>query len=293
MRLSTIIRRNNILGSTSPELQLPPEPIKQCKSRAKSKSVSPVSTREPSTVMIQKHHHHHHHHHHRHHRHKPSTSSSNTSGDIRLTTRATANIHRKAQEHTIVSSTINITDRVTLVVDETRFVIDPQLFRAHPNTMLGRMFSSSWETTLISNERGEYELAKGISSTIFRALLVNNDHIDLRRNIKTTDRLLLLLFFKDFYSVGTIRCPPCVSIQDLREACDYFLIPFDQLTIQCQDLCGLLHELSNDGAKRQFEVFLEKTIFPILVESAQVKSRCSLADSRCSLSSVVIVNVKS
>ena len=67
-----------------------------------------------------------------------------------------------------------------------------------------------------------------------------------------------------------IRCPPSVSIQDLREACDYFLIPFDQLTIQCQDLCGLLHELSNDGAKKQFEMFLENDIYPVLVESAQV-----------------------
>lgn len=31
-------------------------------------------------------------------------------------------------------------DRVTLVVDNTRFVVDPALFIAHPNTMLGRMF---------------------------------------------------------------------------------------------------------------------------------------------------------
>ena len=68
--------------------------------------------------------------------------------------------------------TTNNSDRVTLVVDETRFVIDPQLFRAHPNTMLGRMFSTSWETSLVPNERGEYEVANGISSTIFRALLV-------------------------------------------------------------------------------------------------------------------------
>ena len=28
-----------------------------------------------------------------------------------------------------------------------------------------------------------------------------------------------------------------VNIQDMREACDYFLIPFNQSTIQCQDLC--------------------------------------------------------
>ena len=60
-----------------------------------------------------------------------------------------------------------------MVVDETRFVIDPQLFRAHTNTMLGRMFSTSWETSLVPNERGEYEIANGISATIFRSLLVN------------------------------------------------------------------------------------------------------------------------
>ena len=29
-------------------------------------------------------------------------------------------------------------ERITLLVDETRFVVDPDLFRAHPNTMLGR-----------------------------------------------------------------------------------------------------------------------------------------------------------
>lgn len=33
-------------------------------------------------------------------------------------------------------------DRITLVVDNTRFIVDPAQFTAHPNTMLGRMFSS-------------------------------------------------------------------------------------------------------------------------------------------------------
>lgn len=33
-------------------------------------------------------------------------------------------------------------ERITLVVDNTRFVVDPAQFTAHPNTMLGRMFSS-------------------------------------------------------------------------------------------------------------------------------------------------------
>ncbi len=124
---------------------------------------------------------HHHHHHHSRNRHK-TVQSSNVTVDIRHNdeNRPSPNrtiINKKLHEQTIVSSTTAITnsDRVTLVVDETRFVIDPQLFRAHANTMLGRMFSSSWETSLVANERGEYEIANGISATIFRALLVKID----------------------------------------------------------------------------------------------------------------------
>ncbi|VVC97321.1 BTB/POZ domain-containing protein 10 [Leptidea sinapis] len=134
-------------------------------------------------------------------------------------------------------------DRITLVVDNTRFVVDPAQFTAHPNTMLGRMFSSGIEFTH-PNERGEYEVAEGISATVFRAIL-------------------------EYYRGGTIRCPPTVSVQELREACDYLLMPFDANTVRCQNLRGLLHELSNEGARRQFESFLEHLILPLMVESAQ------------------------
>ncbi|XP_026756091.1 BTB/POZ domain-containing protein 10 [Galleria mellonella] len=134
-------------------------------------------------------------------------------------------------------------DRITLVVDNTRFVVDPAQFTAHPNTMLGRMFSSGLEFTH-PNERGEYEVAEGISATVFRAIL-------------------------EYYRGGTIRCPPTVSVQELREACDYLLVPFDANTVRCQNLRGLLHELSNEGARRQFESFLERLILPLMVRSAQ------------------------
>ncbi|KAG8224227.1 hypothetical protein J437_LFUL002683, partial [Ladona fulva] len=100
-------------------------------------------------------------------------------------------------------------DRITLVVDNTRFIVDPALFTAHPNTMLGRMFSSGLEI-VHPNERGEYEVAEGISGTVFRAIL-------------------------EYYKGGVIRCPPAVSVQELREACDYLLIPFDARTIKCQN----------------------------------------------------------
>lgn len=61
-------------------------------------------------------------------------------------------------------------DRITLVVDNTTFSINPSLFTAHPNTMLGRMFSSGMDF-MHPNERGEYEVADGISHTVFRAIL--------------------------------------------------------------------------------------------------------------------------
>jgi len=134
-------------------------------------------------------------------------------------------------------------ERLTLVVDNTRFVVDPNLFIGHPNTMLGRMFTSGMEWAR-PNERGEYDVADGISATIFRAVL-------------------------DFYRSGFIHCPPSVSVQELREACDYLLLPFDAHTVKCKNLRGLLHELSNDGARAQFESFLEELILPVMVNSAQ------------------------
>ena len=33
---------------------------------------------------------------------------------------------------------VRVTDRITLVVDDTRFVVEPDIFRMYPDTMLGR-----------------------------------------------------------------------------------------------------------------------------------------------------------
>lgn len=136
-------------------------------------------------------------------------------------------------------------ERVTLVVENTRFVVDPALFAAHTDTMLGRMFGSSLENNFTRpNERGEYEVAEGISATVFRAVM-------------------------EYYKTGVIRCPPSVSVPELREACDYLLIPFNASTVRCHNLRGLLHELSNEGARQQFEKFLEELILPGMVACAQ------------------------
>ncbi|XP_013055811.2 BTB/POZ domain-containing protein KCTD20 isoform X1 [Anser cygnoides] len=152
-----------------------------------------------------------------------------------------------------LSSSINsqtvTPEKVTLVVDGTRFAVNPQIFTAHPDTMLGRMFGPGREYNFTRpNEKGEYEIAEGISSAVFRTVL-------------------------DYYKTGIINCPDGISIPDLRDTCDYLCINFDFNTIKCQDLSALLHELSNDGAHKQFDSYLEELILPIMVDSARKGER--------------------
>ncbi|XP_048203817.1 BTB/POZ domain-containing protein KCTD20 [Perognathus longimembris pacificus] len=140
-------------------------------------------------------------------------------------------------------------EKVTLLVDGTRFVVNPQIFTAHPDTMLGRMFGPGREYNFTRpNEKGEYEIAEGISATVFRTVL-------------------------DYYKTGIINCPDGISIPDLRDTCDYLCINFDFNTIRCQDLSALLHELSNDGAHKQFDHYLEELIVPIMVGCAKKGER--------------------
>jgi len=129
-------------------------------------------------------------------------------------------------------------EKITLVVDGTRFVVDPGLFTSRPDTMLGRWFTSGFDFP--TNSRGEYELRDGTSASVFTAVM-------------------------EYYRTGVIHCPPHVSVAELRDAADYFLLPFNASTIKCQNLRGLLHELSNDGAQAQFEEFLEELILPQMV----------------------------
>ncbi|XP_035654060.1 BTB/POZ domain-containing protein 10-like isoform X4 [Oncorhynchus keta] len=151
-------------------------------------------------------------------------------------------VYENAKEGT---RTLRTAERVTLIVDNTRFLVDPAIFTAQPNTMLGRMFGSGREYNFTRpNDKGEFEVADGISSTVFRAIL-------------------------DYYKSGIICCPDGIPIPELREACDYLCISFDYSTIKCRDLSALMHELSNDGARRQFEFYLEEMVVPLMVASAQ------------------------
>jgi BTB/POZ domain-containing protein 10 len=130
---------------------------------------------------------------------------------------------------------------VTLIVDGKRFSVNPTIFSKHPNTMLGRMFASQLE--IRPNEQGEYKILSGISSSIFKAVI-------------------------EYYKTGVLPCPTSEPIHEIREACDYLLIPFNERTIRTSNLRDLLHELSNDGAKSQFEYHLEMYIVPLMVGCA-------------------------
>lgn len=65
--------------------------------------------------------------------------------------------------------------RITLVVENTRFIVNSELFVGHSDTMLGRMFGSSNCTSNLirPNEKGEYNVAEGISANVFKAVLVS------------------------------------------------------------------------------------------------------------------------
>ncbi|XP_071943454.1 BTB/POZ domain-containing protein 10-like [Antedon mediterranea] len=140
------------------------------------------------------------------------------------------------------STVEKLPERVTLIVDNTSFVVDPTLFVAQPNTMLGRMFSQNHSFNR-PNEKGEYEVAEGMPAELFSSIL-------------------------QYYKKGMINCPPNIPISELREACDYFLIPFNATTIKCKNLRNLLHEFSNDGASREFENFVEEYLLPQMLQSA-------------------------
>lgn len=40
----------------------------------------------------------------------------------------------------------------------------------------------------------------------------------------------------DYYLLGKMTCPPDVSVRQLKQACEYFLIPFNHETVACSNL---------------------------------------------------------
>ncbi|KAF7635059.1 BTB_3 domain-containing protein [Meloidogyne graminicola] len=176
--------------------------------------------------------------------------------------------HSQQPAQTIELSRGENGDYVVLVVENSRFIVNPARLIAKSDTMLGRMFAlrarnAATDSAIVSkinndnannvildlvrpNEQNEYDVAEGISASCFRVIM-------------------------DYYHRGVMNCPPLVAVSELREACDYLMVPFNVNTVKCQDLRSLLHEISNEGARGQFCVFLEEVIIilPQLVIAAE------------------------
>nr|XP_027204383.1 BTB/POZ domain-containing protein 10-like [Dermatophagoides pteronyssinus] len=169
--------------------------------------------------------------------------SNDVSGSSSSSSSSSHHVHgHHHHHHHGNSSSSNNVETINLLVDNTTFVVNPEIFSSKKDTMLYRMFFSS-PSIAKPNEKGQYVI-EGFSATVFGAIL-------------------------DFFKNGIIKCPPSVSVSELHEACDYFLIPFDASTIKCHNLRGLLHEISNEGAKEQFENFLYEKILPEMVNAAK------------------------
>lgn len=98
---------------------------------------SDVMSGSSSPHLVHGHHHHPHHHHHG----NSSSSSSNT------------------------------VETIQLLVDNTTFVVNPEIFSSKKDTMLYRMFFSS-PSIAKPNEKGQYVI-EGFSATVFGAILVS------------------------------------------------------------------------------------------------------------------------
>ncbi|TPP61350.1 BTB/POZ domain-containing protein 10 [Fasciola gigantica] len=157
--------------------------------------------------------------------------------------------------------------RISLVVDNVRFIVDAQVLQAHPDTMLGRMISSHFSE---SNQLVDAVAVPG-TSTQRPDPRPHPPDILVAQNSSISAHLFRAVL--DYYLLGHISCPPGVPVQELKETCDYFLIPFNHHTVRCANLRAFLHELSNDGARANFAGFLETHILSLLVKCAKTGER--------------------
>ncbi|VDL23452.1 unnamed protein product [Hymenolepis diminuta] len=106
-------------------------------------------------------------------------------------------------------------------------------------------------------------------------------HVQVQQNCQAMDVCLsgagvpanVFRVILDYYLLGKMTCPPDVSVRQLKQACEYFLIPFNHETVSCSNLREFLHEVSNDGAYKIFEQFLDEHIVPQFMNCARLGER--------------------
>lgn len=133
-------------------------------------------------------------------------------------------------------------ETVVLLVDDVRFLIQRQTLLNHPETMLGGMFGENMNRFTKENDAGEYKI-DSVTPLVFKAIL-------------------------GYYTCNEITVPYDTNMYEIKEACDFFLIPFNTSTILSENLSAFMNELSNDGARRKFETFLQSDIVPTMADAA-------------------------
>ncbi|PAA76655.1 hypothetical protein BOX15_Mlig008781g1 [Macrostomum lignano] len=184
--------------------------------------------------------------------------------------------------------------------DGSRFAADPNYFRRYPNSLLGRLAnseSSSSSTEAAANQQEWCHLPDGVTLDAFRALLgLYSDQAKVRwrpytattstatatesRRSSDATTATSIAAAAAVASVAaaaaaasssavTSVCTSAPSPAELRLACRLLDLPFAPDAMRgCPDLRGLLHEISNDGARERFSSFLEEAILPQLASCA-------------------------
>ncbi|CAD5122068.1 DgyrCDS10519 [Dimorphilus gyrociliatus] len=151
------------------------------------------------------------------------------------------------QTHRVTAAVNNSSTRrgITIVMANTHFYIDLDDIEKYPDTMLAKMFGVSYSQNLTRpNERGEFNIDYDISPMACRAVL-------------------------SFYKTGCVYIPPGVSVHEVRDVADFLLIPFNVETVRSRNLRDLLHEFSDEGARKQFEQFVDDELVTQMVLSAE------------------------
>ena len=98
--------------------------------------------------------------------------SNDVSGSSSSSSSSSHHVHgHHHHHHHGNSSSSNNVETINLLVDNTTFVVNPEIFSSKKDTMLYRMFFSS-PSIAKPNEKGQYVI-EGFSATVFGAILVS------------------------------------------------------------------------------------------------------------------------
>uniref|UniRef100_A0AC35U9N8 BTB_3 domain-containing protein n=1 Tax=Rhabditophanes sp. KR3021 TaxID=114890 RepID=A0AC35U9N8_9BILA len=154
-------------------------------------------------------------------------------------------------------------EHIIFDINNVGFVVDASLILNKGRTMLATYFTFNNKNILdvdaIENQAEYCKLLKQMNGKVFK----------ISADFSTACFECIL----SYYHHDRPLVPKEVNMKEFKEACDYFMIPFDISSINFTNLCDVLHELSNEGAKESFDKLLQDTITPIMIEKAKTGAR--------------------